>query len=103
MSSKERSPDPLDAAIERLERADEATKLLEYSEDFEEPTGRHEVTVNLHNPHPSQHELEVPATKMDVTMTVAKRLPPVALAIVVTILGLAAIGAYFVLKLRGAL
>ncbi len=55
-------PDPLDSAMERLERADEATGLLEYSADYEEPTGRHEVTVNLQQPHPpqpSQPQIEV--------------------------------------------
>ncbi len=51
-------PDPLDAASEHLDRADKATELLDYSEDFEEPTGRHEVTVNLHNPpQPSQPQI----------------------------------------------
>ena len=76
----------------------ESRKLLEYSEDFDEPTGRHEVTVNLHG-HPSQPDAEQPATKMDVTMTVAKRLPPWALAAVVLVLGLAAIAAWVVVKL----
>lgn len=61
MQSKTNAHDPLDRAAERLARADEATKLLEYSEDFEEPTGRHEVTVNLHG-HPSQHEIERPSS-----------------------------------------
>lgn len=88
-------PDPLDRAMERLERADEATGLLEYSADYDEPTGRHEVTVNLHGPSPSQHEIEAPATNTTVAVTVAKRLPwPVLFA-----LGLAAIVAWVVVQL----
>ena len=39
--------DPLDAA--RLELA-----KLRDADDWDEPTGRTEVTVNLHNPHPPQ-------------------------------------------------
>jgi hypothetical protein len=48
--------------MERLERADEATGLLEYSADFEEPTGRHEVNVIMQQPtvpQPSQPQIEV--------------------------------------------
>lgn len=49
-SSKLSAPDPLDRARERLNRAAEATRLLEYSEDFDEPTGRTDVNVHLHHP-----------------------------------------------------
>jgi hypothetical protein len=48
-------PDPLDRARERLDRADQATDLLEYSADFDEPTARTEVHV--HHPQPSQPEI----------------------------------------------
>lgn len=45
-----------------IQDSKDATKLLAYSEDFEEDTARHEVTVNLHNPtppQPSQPQIEV--------------------------------------------
>lgn len=50
--------DALDRMRSAIEDGKKATELLKYSEDFDEPTGRHEVTVNLHQPgHPSQPEL----------------------------------------------
>lgn len=101
-------PDPLDSALERLDRADEATRLLEYSADFEEPTGRHEVTVNLtqpqapHPPQQSQPQIEVtePAPGvLKVVFTVVQKFPAWGAVMV----ALAAIAAYVILKLRGAL
>lgn len=41
-----------------IEDSKEATKLLEYSADFDEDTGRTEVTVNLQQP--SQPDIERP-------------------------------------------
>jgi hypothetical protein len=41
------APDPLDRARERLARATEATNLLEYTDDFDEPTGRTDVHVHM--------------------------------------------------------
>lgn len=55
------APDPLDRARDALEEAKEARKLLEYSEDFEEPTGRTEVTVNLREPQQSSPQLAATA------------------------------------------
>jgi hypothetical protein len=40
-----------------IEDGKEATKLLAYTDDWEEPTGRTEVTVNLQ--HPSQPEIQI--------------------------------------------
>lgn len=56
ISSKTNALDPLDEAEKHLAAADKATGLLEYSEDFDEPTGRTEVTVNLQQP--SQPDIE---------------------------------------------
>ena len=75
-------------------------------DEEEEDTGRvHVPSIHIHAPQPSSPEIqrEPEPTKMTVAVTVAKRLPPVALAVVVVILGLAVIGAYVALKLRGAL
>lgn len=51
------APDPLDRAREAVKTGNKATDLLEYSEDFEEKTGRTEVTVNLQQP--SQPDIDV--------------------------------------------
>lgn len=100
-SASSKPPDPLDAATERLDRADQATDLLEYSEDFDEPTGRTEVTVNLQ--HPSQPEItrteSNPPSKVSplvIVLTVAKKFPAWGAVIV----ALAAIAAYVFLQTR---
>ena len=49
--------DPLDAAREALSESKDATRLLEYSEDFDEPTGRTEVNVRIEQP--SRPEIEM--------------------------------------------
>lgn len=98
-------PDPLDRAREALKEAREATKLLEYSEDFDEPTGRTEVTVNMQQPHPPQPsspqvEVTEPAPGvLKVVFTVVQKFPAWGAVMV----ALAAIAAYVILKLRGAL
>lgn len=56
-TSKTTAPDPLDSLDQHLATADKATGLLEYSADFDEPTGRTEVTVNLQQP--SQPDIDV--------------------------------------------
>lgn len=103
VSTQSNAPDPLDKAREALNEAREATKLLEYSEDFDEPTGRTEVTVNLrdaHPPQPSQPQIEVTAPGvLKVVFTVVQKFPAWGAVMV----ALAAIAAYVVLKLRGAL
>jgi hypothetical protein len=104
-SNSSAPPDPLDRAREALVDAKEARKLLEYSDDFEEDTNRHEVTVNLQAPHPpqpSQPQIEVtePAPGvLKVVFTVVQKFPAWGAVMV----ALAAIAAYVILKLRGAL
>lgn len=105
VSTQSNAPDPLDKAREALSEAREATKLLEYSEDFDEPTGRTEVTVNLREAHPPQQsspqiEVTEPAPNvLKVVFTVVQKFPAWGAVMV----ALAAIAAYVVLKLRGAL
>lgn len=48
-SHRSSAPDPIDRAREALAESRQATKLLEYSEDFDEPTGRTDVQVHLHH------------------------------------------------------
>jgi len=103
-SSRSSVIDPLDAAREDLGQSKEATKLLEYSDDFDELTGKTEVTVNLQNPQPqpSQPNIEVTQDKpgvLRIVFTVVQKFPAWGAVIV----ALAAIAAYVVLKLRGAL
>lgn len=98
-------PDPLDRARQAIADGRDATKLLEYSDDFDEPTGRHEVTVNLTAPtppQPSQPQLEVTEQApgvLKVVFTVVQKFPAWGAVLV----ALAAIAAYVILKLRGAL
>lgn len=79
--------------------------MLEYSEDFEEDTARHEVTVNLTNPHPPQPsspQIEVTEPTpgvLKVVFTVVQKFPAWGAVLV----ALAAIAGYVILKLRGAL
>jgi hypothetical protein len=85
-----------------IEDGKEATKLLAYSDDFDEPTGRTEVTVNLQ--HPSQPEIQLRAQPSDapgskpspvqVVFTVVKKFPPWGAVIV----ALAALAAYVYLQ-----
>jgi hypothetical protein len=102
-SASNASKMPLDKARENLQEAREANNLLEYAEDFDEPTGRHEVTVNLHNPpQPSSPHIEVSQPEPGVfriAYTAVSQLRgwPLALVLVVVVAG------YVVLKLRGAL
>lgn len=97
-------PDPLDSAMERLDRADEATRLLEYSHDYEEDTGRHEVTVNLTAPtapQPSQPQIEVSQPSpgvFNIAITAVKQLSGWSLAAVLIV----AILAYAWLRSIGA-
>lgn len=66
------NPDPLDAAEEALARARRANNALRDADDFEDPTGRHEVqpvqvyiqgpTQATREPQPSYHEADVPKT-----------------------------------------
>lgn len=105
-TSKKSSLDPLDETVAHLDRADKATELLEYSEDFDEPTGRTEVNVTLQqppgHPQPSQPNIEVTQDKPNVlriVFTVVQKFPAWGAVLV----ALAAIAAYVVLKLRGAL
>lgn len=71
MSSRSNAPDPLDAAREALQESKKATELLECSEDFDEPTGRTEVTVNLQQP--SQPEIKVDAPQTQLNLELATR------------------------------
>lgn len=84
--------------MERLDRADQATELLEYSADFDEPTARTEVHV--HQPQPSQPEIPEPPEKRVIgVLNVAlgfKQWPQV-IALAVLVLG--ALAAYW-LKTR---
>lgn len=100
-----KGPDPLDEMRAAVEDSKEATKLLSYSEDLEEDTARHEATVNLHNPtppQPSQPQIEVEQQApgvLKVVFTVVQKFPAWGAVIV----ALAAIAAYVILRLRGAL
>lgn len=104
-SSRSSAPDPLDAARESLGESKEATNLLEYSEDFDEKTGRTEVTVNMTQPTPpqlSQPNIEVTQDKpgvLRIVFTVVQKFPAWGAVIV----ALAAIAAYTYLRVVGAL
>lgn len=109
LSDSGRAPDPLDRAREALSDAREATRLLEYSEDFDEPTGRTDVNVHLHHPpspsHPdvtdTQRLLAMPKSeappKVKALTRVLELLPPAGRVVVV----LALIAAVVFLVLRG--
>jgi hypothetical protein len=93
-------PDPLDRASERLKRANEATDLLAYSEDYEEKTDRHEVNVTLLSnptatPAPTVPKSEGPV-HVRAVVSVWKTFPPWGGVIV----ALAAIAAYVFLNTR---
>ncbi len=98
VSSTSNAPDPLDAAREALQESRKATELLEYSADYDEDTGRTEVTVNLQQPsHPELKIDEVPASKVSplvIVLTVARKFPAWGAVIV----ALAAIAAYVYLN-----
>lgn len=88
-----------------MDEADKATSLLEYSEDLDEPTGKHEVTVNLNNPHPpspSQPQIEVDPAKpgvLTIVFTTVQKFPPWGAVLV----ALAALASYVYLKAIGAI
>ena len=89
---------------ENLSDMADARKLLEYSEDFDEPTGRHEVTVNLTAPipQPSQPQIEVEQQApgvLKVVFTVVQKFPAWGAVIV----AVAAIAGYVYLRAIGAL
>lgn len=103
-SSRLREPDPLDEMRAAIEDGREATKLLAYSEDFEEDTARHEVTVNLTAPtapQPSQPQIEVSQPSpgvFNIAITAVKQLSGWSLAAVLIV----AILAYAWLRSIGA-
>ncbi len=98
LHSKE--PDPLDEMRAAIEDGKKATKLLDYTDDWEEPTGRTEVTVNLQQP--SQPEIKVsepPGSKVSpvhIVFTVVRKFPPWGAVVVAVV----AIAAYVYLKTR---
>lgn len=63
--------DPLDQLREGIQEGREATKLLDYSEDFDEPTGRTEVNVRIEQP--SRPEIELTTSGGDKPWTAALR------------------------------
>lgn len=97
--------DPLDRARKAIEDGKAATKLLDYAEDFDEDTARHDITVTVNPqptpPSPSQPQIEVSQVKpgvLTVALTVVQKFPPmgavlVALAIIAGYVYLRAIGA----------
>lgn len=90
--------DPLDEADDAL------ADMKRLGGEDEEITGQvHVPSIHIHAPQPSSPEIqrEPEPSKMTVAVTVAKRLPPWGLAVVVLILGLAAIVAWTAVKLSG--
>lgn len=100
---REKEPDPLDEMQAAIQDGKDATRLLEYSEDFDEPTGRTDITVNLHGAHPpspSQPQIEVTEDKpgvLRIVFTVVQKFPAWGAVVV----ALALIAAYVILALRG--
>lgn len=98
-SPRSKEPDPIDEMRAAIEDGKEATKLLEYSADFDEDTGRTEVTVNLQQPSQPEIKVSEPADKtspIHVVFTVVRKFPPWGAVIV----ALAALAAYVYLKTR---
>jgi hypothetical protein len=104
-SSNGPTEDPLEKARTRLDSAHEANNLLMEADDFDEETGKHEVTVNLHNATPAQPsspQIEVSQPEPGVfriAYTAVSQLRGWPLAFVL----LAVVAAYVVLKLKHAL
>lgn len=88
--------DPLDEAEDALH------EMKKLGGDEEEQTGKVQVpSIHVHAHHPSQPDIEREPGKIDVAVTVAKRLPPWGLTAAVLVLGLAAIAAWVAVKLAG--
>lgn len=99
MATRQHPPsDPLEAARSELAK-------LRDADDWDEPTGRTEVNVIMQQPtppQPSQPQIEVQQESpgvLKVVFTVVQKFPAWGAVLV----ALAAIAAYVVLKLRGAL
>jgi hypothetical protein len=92
-SSDLKNMDPLDKARAKLQEAREANNLLLDAADFDEDTGRHEVTVNLNQPstpQPSSPQIEVSQPEpsvLKIAFTAVNRLKgwPLAFAIAVAV------------------
>lgn len=98
VSPRSKEPDPIDEMRAAIEDGREASKLLAYSADFDEDTGRTEVTVNLQQP--SQPEIKVSEPDkpgaIHVVLTVVRKFPAWGSVIV----ALAALAAYVYLQTR---
>lgn len=91
-SHKPQQNDPLEAARQELAR-------LKDADDWDEPTGRTEVTVNLQPPTPPQPSQPDREDKVEQVLGVAKGMRS-DWAKVALLIGLAIIGAYVFLKTR---
>jgi hypothetical protein len=101
------APDPLDRARQAIEDGRAATRKLDSYDDWEEPTGKHEVTVNLVNPHPptppqpSQPEVTVTQPTpgvIAVVTTLTGKVPPLG-ATIVLVVAIVAFAAYHIVKM----
>ena len=97
--------DPLDRARKAIEDGKAATKLLKYSDDYEETT-KNETVVNLtmqgpNPPSPSQPQIDVSQKPgvLTIVLTTVQKFPAWGSVIV----ALAAIAAYVYLKTTGAI
>lgn len=87
-STTSSGPDPLDRAQRAIEDGRAATRELAGYDDFDEPTGRHEVNVTVNMKSSPEIQLPEPGTKPDasvagVARAAVDKLPPSHLLIVV--------------------
>lgn len=90
VSSTSREPDPLDRAQRAVEDGRAATRELMDAGDWDEPTGRTEVTVNLRMQSQPEVEPSRPDGMVGVAHATVNKLPPSHLLIVVLVVALAA-------------